>query len=602
MSDATVGILDPYGRPLPARSDARVRRSLEDPRTSLSDPDEWLYDAMGGGRRSSSGLRVNRETALTYSAVWRAKNMISRDIGKIPTILYKRTSNGKERASEHPAYRLLRYKPNREMNAYQFKMTLQNHALDGNGYAYVFRKGDGTPEELIPLNPDNTYPVRENGRLLYVTTFTMKNEQHMRKLLPENVIHIKGLGFDGLIGYSVIQKARESLGLGMAAAEYGSRFFSNGVRPSVVLEHPGLLNEEAEGRLRSSWEKMHQGLDNSHRLAILEDGLKLKPLSFNSKDSQLLETRQFEIREVANWYGVPPHKLGDTTRTAYASLEQENQGYLDDALDGWMVNWEMECYDKTLSEKEKASDSHFIEFLRQALVRTDLKTRGEYFKAALGGNPWMVPDEVRSLENLNDLEDGEGKKYVRPQNITGKPEENDEDADTPPARPMPPALAKSDDDDEDEQKKKKKAKEEAEAEEEEDKARKERASEQLMRDAVARMTKRIGTQARRASKKPEQFPEWLNTVRAEHESVVQETLLPVCALRGNEFVISKQITDRIFEVTRSALAECVQQGGADDFSERVSRSMDLVEKTLPEAISKGGNHGTSIHQQQPDQN
>lgn len=403
---------------------AEGRASLENPSTPLSNPDEWLYEALGA-RKSASGVRVNRETALTYAAVWRGTNLISRDVGKLPLVIYKRQGEGKARAPEHAAYNLLRRKPNQYMTAFVFRQTLQAHVLlRGNGYAYIFRRGDGTPLELLPLNPDSTYPVRENGVLMYITEISLTVQGQtggapvvqLRKLPAADVLHIKGLSFDGLIGYDVITKARESLGLGIAMEEFGSRFFRNNAKPSVVIEHPGKLTDQAAKKLREQWNSIHSGLENAHKTAVLEEGMKLKEFSIAARNAQLIESRQFQIREVANWFGVPPHKLGDTTRTAFASLEQENQSYLDDALDPWLVNWEEECWDKLLTEEEKAGDTHVIEFMRHALVRANLADRGIFYSAALSAG-WISRDEVRARENLNPIPDGQGQVFLFPLNM-----------------------------------------------------------------------------------------------------------------------------------------------------------------------------------------
>lgn len=409
---------------LKAAWNALAGRSIENPSTPLSDPDEWAWDALGA-TKTDAGVRVSRQSAMTYSAVWRAQHLISRDVGKLPLVTYRRKGEGKVKAAEHPAYELLRYKANGEMTALTVKQTLQGHALmTGNGYAYIARAGDARPVELVPLNPDTTYPVRVNGVLFYAVT--VAGEQ--RKVIARDILHVKGLGFDGLEGYSVIQYARDSIGLGLAIRGYGSKFFKNGAKPGVVLEHPNRLSPEGAKNLLSSWNAANSGLENSHKAVLLEEGMKLNPFSMSAEDAQMIETRQFEIREVANWFGVPPHKLGDTTRTAFSSLEQENQSYLDDALDGWLCGWEAECRDKLLTEKEKREDSHVIEFTREALVRANLEARANYYNKALGGAPWMVVSDVRSRENLNELPDGMGERYFLPLNMVEAKNGQDADA------------------------------------------------------------------------------------------------------------------------------------------------------------------------------
>ena len=417
-----------------------IRRSLENPSTPLSAPDDWLYTALGSFR-SSSGVSVNSQTALTYSAFWRGVNLMSGDVAKLPLHLYRRKGKARELAIDHPAFKLLRRKPNAFTKAFDFKRTLMGHALSlGNGYAYITRNGRGDPIELVQLNPHVTYCVRTNGRLWYITE---PPGVAARKLPAEDVLHVKGLSFDGLSGYSVIEKARESLGLGMALETYGSIFFQNAARPAVVLEHPNKLTPEARTNLRESWERMHAGLSSAHRTAILEEGLTAKPFSLSARDCQLIEERQFQIREVANWLGLPPHKLGDTSSANYNSLEQENQSYLDSSLDPWLVAWEEECFDKLLRENEKDQESIVVEFNRRGLVRANIQARGAYYNGALQ-NGYKNIDEVRDEEGDNPLPDGLGEAHYRQMNL----QEIGEDPPPPPAAPagQPPADLPSDHD------------------------------------------------------------------------------------------------------------------------------------------------------------
>jgi len=406
----------------------RITRSLENPSTSLSNPDEWLYEAFGAGK-SSSGVRINRETALCYSPFWRAVNLISRDVAKLPLYVYKRQGRGKERASSHPAYQLLRWKPNSEMTAFVFKQTLTSHVLMlGNGYAFIDRNGSADPVQLLPLSPENTYPVREDGVLMYVTEFTFNGERVMRKLPASDVLHIKGLGFDGLQGYSVILKMREALGLGYGAHQYGVRYFKNNARPGVIIQHPKTMSQPAASRLRESWNSMHQGIENAHKVAILEEGATVQLFGDNAKDAMMTDVMKFGLVDTANFFHLPVHKVGGEGRTAFASLEQENQSYLDDALDPWLVNWEEEARDKLLREREKEADTHAIEFMRQALIRADMAARGQYYNTAVQAG-WMSRDEVRARENDNPMPDGEGEKFFIPLNmkLTGEDEDTGTD-------------------------------------------------------------------------------------------------------------------------------------------------------------------------------
>jgi len=391
---------------------ARLKRSLENPSTPLSAADDWLYDALGA-YRASSGVSVNRETALTYAAVWRAVNLLAKDVGKLPLHVMRHDGDGKRKKDrKHPAYRLLRRSPNVEMGASTLKSTLMVGALlEGNGYGYIVRDAEMYPEEIIPLHPHSTYPVRVNGVLWYI----YEREEVVRRIPAADIIHIKGISYDGLIGYSVISKARESIGLGMAMQTYGSVYFRNSAQPSVILEHPGRLTPEAAKNLRESWERLHTGIENAHRTAVLEEGMTARALTINARDSQLIEQRKYELTEIANWFGVPSHKVGGEGRTAYASLEQENQAYLDDGLSPWLVAWEEECSRKLLMEHEQ--DTHYVEFSRRHLQRADLTARTQYYVQGLT-NGWLCPDDVRAEEGMNPLPDDKGKEFRVPLNTS----------------------------------------------------------------------------------------------------------------------------------------------------------------------------------------
>lgn len=387
-------------------------RSVENPATPLSDPDAWLVDLFGG--RSMSGVSVNRETALTCAAVWRAVALLSRDVSKLPLLVYRRLpEGGKERDTRHPAWPLLKRKTNDEDTAQVFRQAMMCHALIyGNAYAQIVRGGDGSPQAIWPLETINTEPIyAASGRLLYRTLIAGA----WKIMLPENVLHVRGIGGPAM-GWSMISRARELLGGYLAAAGYGSVFFANNAQPHVLITHPNQLSEPAQKRFLTGWNAMHAGVNNAHKTAILEEGMQATVLQITARDAQMQEFLQFAIRQVANFFCVPPHKVGDVTTRTFASLEQENQSYLDESLDPWLVTWEAECDDKLLTEDQKAAESHNCEFLRQALVRANLSERYTAYNTALQGG-WLSRDEIRARENLNPIPDGQGKLFYKPLNM-----------------------------------------------------------------------------------------------------------------------------------------------------------------------------------------
>jgi HK97 family phage portal protein len=480
------------------------RRSLENPSTPLSAPDDWLFDSLGSFR-ASSGVNVNRETALTYAPYWRCTSLLSGDVAKLPLCVYRVSDAGKEHDKTHPSYRLLRYQASPELMSLQFKRVLTLHAIaEGNGYAYIQRDGAGRPLELWPLSPMKTYPVRENQNLWYVTEVGARQ----RKVRAEDMFHLKGLSFDGMVGYSVVAKMRESIGLALAFDNFGSIFFRNNARPNVVLKHPGRLKPEARINLRESWERMHSGLENAHRTAILEEGLDLTVLQHNARDSQLLESKGFSRTEIALWFGVPPHKVGDDSRTSYASLEQENEAYVDDGggLGFWLAAWEAECWAKLLTEAEKKALDHCIEFDRSRLLRANLTARTAHYVAMIQ-NGVMSANEVRSEEGLNPREGGDD--YLQPLNMKGGQDDAGDDQgdeQKPPAKPpvkkkqrrRPPAALVA-------------------------------ATRDVLVDALARMARRLANVARRVAKAPAAYCDGLDLMVSENRELIIKALTPAAA-------------------------------------------------------------------------
>jgi len=542
------------------------RASMENPATPLSAGGAW-WEGLFGVTTTASGVKVSRQKALTYAAVFGASNLISTYIGKIPVILYERLPDdrGKRRAPEHPAFMLMRHTPNSEMNAMTFKQTLQHHIdLNGNGYAYIKRDGAARPVELWPLSPEATWPVRVNGNLWYVTT--VNGEE--RKIPAQDMLHIPGLGFDGLVGYSVLTMAAESLGMGIAAREYGARFFSNDARAGVVLEHPAKLSKDAADRIIASWNSMHAGLENKHKTAVLEEGMKANVISASGRDSQLVEQRAFEIREVANWFNVPSHKIGDTTKTAFASLEQENQAFLDDCLDGRMVRWEMACRDKLLTEEEKREDTHFFEFKREALLRANLQARAEYYTRAGGARPWMTPNEIRVVENMDALDDEDSDKLLTPLNI--KAPEQPAQPPAAPGPPPPPPLETPTD------------------EEEDGREALLPSLRGMLDDAMRRMVTRVGVHARKAAKKSDTFDSWLGAFAGEHGATIDSALTPPLAairLLDPEAPEPTALRERICRTIAADLEAVYSFAKKGEFAARV----DAVMTELEADISKSPN-------------
>lgn len=373
--------------------------------------DPAIARMLGVGNQTTSGVSVTPAKVMGYPAVFRAMNIIGNGVAKCrPHVMKVAKDGSKERDRRHSTSRLLR-RPHPLILWSVLVKTLVSHAMGwGNGIADIERDQAGRAIGLLPLLPDRTgmgifgRGVTVDGEIpadADIRYWTMVGGE-ARWLLPENVLHIKGLTFNGLWGYNVIELLKESFGAALATREFGSRFFGQGsVASGIVIMPPG-LEEEAQERFITTLRAGSEGLGKSHRLMILEQGTDFKQMTIPNESSQFLQTKEFDIRDIALACGVQPHKLGDPTRKSYNSLEQSNQEHLDDDLDPWLGALEEELENKTLTEVEKESESHIIEFNRRALMRTNAAARAQYYSSGLQ-NGHLCINDVRSAENLNPI-------------------------------------------------------------------------------------------------------------------------------------------------------------------------------------------------------
>lgn len=377
------------------------RATLEDPSTSLANPDLWMVNALGGGE-TASGKNVNHRNALKLSAVWACTKVISEDVAKLPLPTYRRLERGKERARDHALYRVLHDEFNPQMSAFNGRRTLQAHVLNwGNAFAEIERNNSGDVIALWPLLPDRTRAERVNGEKIIVTK--VNNEEVA--LDADNVLHIPGLGFDGLRGYSVIGHAKQAIGAALAAEEFGASFFGGGAIPGGIIKRSDALSEEAQSRVRRSWNKVHQGLSGAQRVAILDEGMDYEKIGIPPEDSQFLQTRQHGVEDIVRYYRVPPHKVQHLLHAGVrANVESENISYVTDTLQSWLVGWEQEI-NRTLFDDDER-DTFFAEHVIEGLLRGDSQSRGNFYQQAIN-NGWMTPNEVREAENRNPMEGGD---------------------------------------------------------------------------------------------------------------------------------------------------------------------------------------------------
>ena len=364
---------------------------------------------------SSSGKVVTERSAMQMTAVYACVRILSEAIAGLPLHMYRyKEDGGKEKAIDHPLYQLLHDEPNPEMSSFVFRETLMTHLLLwGNAYAQIIRNGKGEIVALYPLMPNKMTVSRDEDGQLYYTY--QKSQDELPKdggytvtLHPSDVLHIPGLGFDGLVGYSPIAMAKNAIGLAIATEEYGSKFFANGAAPSGVLEHPGTIKDPS--RVRESWQQTFGGSANSNKIAVLEEGMKYTPISISPEQAQFLETRKFQINEIARIFRVPPHMVGDLEKSSFSNIEQQSLEFVKYTLDPWVIRWEQSIQRTLLSADEKKT--YFVKFNVEGLLRGDYQSRMNGYAAARQ-NGWMSANDIRELENLDRIpvEDG-GDLYL----------------------------------------------------------------------------------------------------------------------------------------------------------------------------------------------
>jgi len=367
-------------------------------------------NVVGGGQQflvgpTASGKLVNEHTAMQTSAVYACVRILSESIASLPLHLYQRSDDGgKTPKPGHPLFRLLHDEPNPEMTSFVFRETLMSHLLLwGNAYAQIIRDGRGNAVALYPLLPDRMAVDRNpQGEIIY----TYQGDKGQAKLTREQVLHIPGLGFDGLIGYSPIAMAKNAVGMSLATEEYGARFFANGANPGGVLEHPGTIKDIA--RVKESWNAGYQGSSNAHKVALLEEGMKFHQIGIPPEQAQFLETRKFQINEIARIFRVPPHMVGDLEKSSFSNIEQQSLEFVKYTLDPWVIRWEQSLTQALLLPSEK--QSLFIRFNLDGLLRGDYESRMKGYSTGIQNGFYSVND-VRALEDLNLLSAEEGGDF-----------------------------------------------------------------------------------------------------------------------------------------------------------------------------------------------
>ena len=477
-------------------------RSIQNPAVPLSSAKVLEY--LGRGAMSASGESVTDNTALTYSPVWQALDLISGDVSRMDFVTYRRVSNqygeGKERAKLHPSYKLLLKTPaddrtHMTSNIWVSRM-LTDALLYGGGFSEIIRNRGGMPEKLL-WRPARLVGTRLDGgkfRFLFKRTKEYDGREGLDSVAATDVFHLQGLTLDELGGKSIIQYARDTIGRLIASGRYGDDFFSNFGLPTGWFEVPEEMSQEAQAAFMSAVQDRHSGSGKRHKFGLLSNGMTWKPASVTPKDAMLVDMMQFGVKEISRYFNLPPHKLGDDSKTSYNSLEQENRSYFNSTLGKWVDRFESEANVKMFKGSEVNEDLYFCKFDVSQLFRADTKTRAESHEKAIQ-NGWKSPNEVRAEEDLNPVAGGE--VFMRPLNM-GEVGGDDGDVTVDEDRAMREKIAKRD----------------------------------AILDCCCRMLTRIENRAKRAAKKPNQFLAWVNNLQSEHRSTIESALQPIMRAAG----------------------------------------------------------------------
>jgi HK97 family phage portal protein len=412
------------------------------PKTKKSDPEQSRSTGQFWPTQRPAGIRINEDTALTLGSVWACVKIISESLAGVPWLVYRmRPDGGMDVQREHPISWLLDTEASPETPAFQFRETMIAHALTwGNGYAEIERDIAGRPVNLWTLTPDRVHPTRANrdGRIIYEVT---NPSGGVTVLERDEMFHLRGLGFDGLVGYSVIEMASRSIGLGLDMEENASALWANSSVPGGVLEHPGTLTDEAHTHLQESWEKRHGGPKRRGRLAILEEGMKYHGIALPNNDAQFVENRQFEVLDICRWFRVPPHKVFELGRATWANIEAQETDFVNTTIMPWATRFEQAANMKLFGVQQRGV--YYTKFNAKALLRGDSVARADFY-GKMRDLAAMNTNEIRESEDMNPI-GPDGDKRLVPLNMTTL-EKVGEDPPKPAAPPQTSGDPAQDDD------------------------------------------------------------------------------------------------------------------------------------------------------------
>ena len=393
----------------------KIRRYLKrsDEVSNLKEPNKWLIHLLGG-QNTYSGENVTTKEAMNIAAVYACVRILSNHVAMLPLQLFKNKGGKRIRASDHEIAKIIEFRPNPYMTPFQFKQTMEAHRqLFGNAYAEIEWSKTGYPKALWILNPTQTQIVSEmdsNRNIKRYLVQTKLPNGEIKYLKYENVLHIKGLSTDGLNGKSPIDVARETIGIQIAGQKFTGGFYQNGTMSSGVLKVPQQLKPEAKEIVRQEWEKFNKGLDNSHRIAILDAGLDYQALGINQADAQYIETQKFSVAEIARIYNVPLHMLADLERATFSNIEQQSLEFVRDTLSPLLISWEQELAYQLMTESEFFNSKYYFKFNLNSLLRGDSQARAAYYEKMVQLGIYSI-NEVRELEDRDKIDNGD-KHYM----------------------------------------------------------------------------------------------------------------------------------------------------------------------------------------------
>lgn len=389
-------------------------------RSSVDNPESWFTNIFGGASSSRAGIKITPDKALNSITFFSCVKVISEDLAKLPLDLFERLEDGsRSKARSHGLFKLLRRKPNPFQTAFQFKLMMQLHVcMRGNAYAVIQHDSNGNPTALIPQHPDKVKVLKTSeGELFY----DLGQEKGIAP--AENILHLRGMSYDGIMGVNLVYQIAETLGLDIASTEHAAAYFGNGARPGVILEHPKALSSEAKTEIKKKWDEQYNGAANTQSVAVLAEGMKAEVMKLNHVESQFLESRSFTAYQICGALRVAPHLVGLMEKATFSNIEHQGQSHAGNCIQPHTVMWAECLADKLLFEDEK--EDFYFEFNFDSLIQTDFETRMNGYGKAIDSGI-MSPDEVRQKENMNIRPDGRGGEYRLPKNMSLSGDNNEE--------------------------------------------------------------------------------------------------------------------------------------------------------------------------------